>query len=86
MKRHSFIFSVLLLMTFFITGCTGPPKGNQQNESLTSSVVAQNVILVNSSHWDQDIHLPADNPITGYDNIMYTLHFYAATHKQELKN
>ncbi|KAA6326943.1 Endoglucanase [termite gut metagenome] len=47
---------------------------------------AQNLILVGSSHWDQDIHLPADNPITGYDNIMYTLHFYAATHKQELRD
>ncbi|KAA6305235.1 hypothetical protein EZS27_043112, partial [termite gut metagenome] len=27
---------------------------------------AQNLILVGTSHWDQDIHLPADNPIIGY--------------------
>ncbi|KAA6338622.1 Endoglucanase [termite gut metagenome] len=47
---------------------------------------AQSVILVGTSHWDQDIHLPADNPITGYNNIMYTLHFYAAAHKQELRD
>jgi endoglucanase len=41
-----------------------------------------NIILVGSPHWDQDIHLVADDPITGFDNLMYTLHFYAATHAQ----
>lgn len=45
-----------------------------------------NIILVGSPHWDQDIHLVADNPITGYDNLMYTVHFYAATHKKDLRN
>lgn len=46
----------------------------------------KNIILVGTPHWDQDIHLAADNPIEGYDNIMYTLHFYAATHKQDLRD
>ncbi len=45
-----------------------------------------NIILVGSPHWDQDIHLVADDPITGYDNIMYTVHFYAATHGKELRD
>lgn len=45
-----------------------------------------NIILVGSPHWDQDIHLVADNPITGYTNLMYTLHFYAATHGQTLRD
>lgn len=44
------------------------------------------VILVGTPHWDQDVHLAADSPITGYDNIMYTLHFYANTHKQYLRD
>lgn len=44
-----------------------------------------NIILVGSPHWDQDLHIVADNPITKYDNIMYTLHFYAATHHQFLR-
>jgi len=44
-----------------------------------------NVILVGCPHWDQDIHLVADAPITGYDNLMYTVHFYAATHKEYLR-
>lgn len=45
-----------------------------------------NIILVGTPHWDQDIHLAADSPITGFSNLMYTLHFYAATHKQQLRN
>lgn len=45
-----------------------------------------NIILVGSPHWDQDVHLVADDPITGYNNIMYTLHFYAATHQQFLRD
>ena len=50
------------------------------------SIDKDNIILVGTPHWDQDIHLAADNPITGYKNIMYTLHFYAGTHKQELRD
>jgi endoglucanase len=45
-----------------------------------------NIILVGSPHWDQDLHIVADNPIEGYNNIMYTLHFYADTHKQSLRD
>lgn len=43
-----------------------------------------NLILVGSPHWDQDVHLVADDPIEGFNNIMYTCHFYAATHGQSL--
>jgi endoglucanase len=45
-----------------------------------------NIILVGSPHWSQDVHLAADDPIQGFDNLMYTLHFYAATHKQWLRD
>lgn len=45
-----------------------------------------NIILVGSPHWDQDVHIVADDPIVGYDNLMYTLHFYAATHHQFLRD
>lgn len=46
----------------------------------------KNIILVGNPHWDQDVHLVADDPITGFDNIMYTLHYYAATHHQSLRD
>lgn len=45
-----------------------------------------NIILVGSPHWDQDVHIVADDPLKGFDNIMYTLHYYAATHKQDLRD
>ncbi|MEN2400493.1 glycoside hydrolase family 5 protein [Flavobacterium sp. MC2016-06] len=45
-----------------------------------------NVILVGSPHWDQDVDLPASDPIVEYNNIMYTMHFYAATHGKELRD
>jgi endoglucanase len=30
--------------------------------------------------------LVADAPLQGFSNIMYTVHFYAATHKQQLRD
>ena len=45
-----------------------------------------NIILVGSPSWDQSIHLPAADPITGFSNLMYTMHFYAATHEKWLRD
>lgn len=45
-----------------------------------------NLILVGSPTWSQDIHLVAQNPILNQENIMYVLHFYAATHKDYLRD
>lgn len=45
-----------------------------------------NIILVGSPRWDQDVNLPAADPIKGYANLMYTMHFYAATHGKELRD
>ena len=44
------------------------------------------IILVGTPNWSQRVDEAANDPITGYDNIMYTLHFYAATHKDDLRN
>lgn len=46
---------------------------------------ASNIILVGCPKWDQDINLPAADPIMGYNNLMYTMHFYAGTHKKWLR-
>ena len=45
-----------------------------------------NIILVGSPHWSQDVHLAAEDPIKGYSNLMYTMHFYAGTHKKWLRD
>jgi endoglucanase len=47
---------------------------------------ANSIIIVSSPHWDQDVMLPAKDPIKGYNNIMYSMHFYAGTHKQLLRD
>jgi endoglucanase len=39
-----------------------------------------NLILVGSPSWDQDVDVATASPITGYSNIAYTFHFYAGTH------
>lgn len=47
-------------------------------------IKAQNkdaVIIVGTPTWSQDVDIAAADPITGYNNIMYAFHFYAATHK-----
>lgn len=43
------------------------------------------IIVVGTPTWSQDVDIAARNPIAGYDNIMYTLHFYAGTHKEYLR-
>lgn len=43
------------------------------------------VILVGTPNWSQFVDQAAADPIAGYDNLMYTLHFYAATHKDDLR-
>jgi endoglucanase len=42
-------------------------------------------VLVGCPHWDQDIHLVAESPLEGVQNVMYTVHFYAATHGDYLR-
>lgn len=44
------------------------------------------VILVGTPNWSQYVDQAAADPITEYDNLMYALHFYAATHKEGLRN
>ena len=44
------------------------------------------VILVGTPTWSQDIDQALADPITEYGNLMYTFHFYAATHRQDLRN
>jgi endoglucanase len=46
----------------------------------------ENIILVGCPKWDQEVQLPAADPIKGYKNLMYTMHFYAGTHKQWLRD
>lgn len=44
------------------------------------------VIIVGTPNWSQDVDIASQNPITGYGNIMYAVHFYASTHKGEIRS
>lgn len=44
------------------------------------------LILVGTPNWSQFVNEAAADPITGYDNLMYVLHFYADTHRDDLRN
>lgn len=50
------------------------------------AVDPDNLIVVGTPTWSQDVDKAAADPITGYSNIAYTLHFYAGTHKQWLRD
>lgn len=44
------------------------------------------IIIVGTPTWSQDVDIASANPVEGYDNIMYAVHFYAATHKDNIRN
>ncbi|HEY0892131.1 MAG TPA: cellulase family glycosylhydrolase, partial [Cellvibrio sp.] len=45
-----------------------------------------NLIIVGTPTWSQDVDVASQDKITAYSNIAYTLHFYAGTHKQSLRD
>lgn len=70
--------------------CNEPNGGTQWKDikAYAKSVIKairtydkKNIILVGTPTWSQDVDTAADSPIKGYSNLMYTFHFYAATHK-----
>ena len=65
------------------------PEVKQYSEEVIKvirEIDKDNIILVGSPRWDQEVQLPATDPIKGFDNLMYTMHFYAGTHKQWLRD
>lgn len=45
----------------------------------------KNLIIVGTPNWSQDVDVAADDPITGFENIVYALHFYAVSHHEKLR-
>jgi len=65
------------------------PKVKAYSEAVIKAIRSNdpdNIILVGSPHWSQDVHVAAADPIQGFDNLMYTMHFYAGTHKKWLRD
>lgn len=49
------------------------------------SVDPDNLILVGSPTWSQDVDIAAADPLKDH-NVAYTLHFYAGTHQQKIRD
>lgn len=47
---------------------------------------AKAVIIVGTPTWSQDVDIAANDPITIDNNVLYSLHFYAGTHKAAYQN
>lgn len=45
-----------------------------------------NVVIVGTPEWDQRIDLAVADPITADPNVIYSVHFYAATHGASLRS
>lgn len=48
-------------------------------------VHSTNVIILGTRTWSQEVDVASMDPLEG-DNLAYTLHFYAASHKQSLRD
>jgi endoglucanase len=58
------------------------------HQSLVNTIRANdpdNLILLGTPNWDQDVDVAAASPLAGA-NLMYTLHFYACTHGAAFRN
>lgn len=68
---------------------TNWPEVKAYSQEVVATIRAidpDNLILIGSPHWDQDVDAAADDPLKNVSNVMYTCHFYAATHKQSLRD
>ena len=46
---------------------------------------SNNLIVVGTPIWSQHVDVAADDPLNEFENIAYTLHFYAGTHADSLR-
>jgi len=54
--------------------------------SAIRAIDPDNLIVVGTPEWSQRVDLAAADPITGFPNIAYTLHFYTVHHQQWLRD
>lgn len=69
----------------------GPVSWSQHLKPYAEKIVAtirandpDNVILIGSSTWSQDVDVAAADPVEGR-NLMYTFHFYSGSHGEALR-
>jgi endoglucanase len=74
--------------------CNEPNSGTSwsQIKSYAKSVIKvirtydkDGIVIVGTPTWSQDVDQAAKSPVTGYKNIMYAFHFYADTHRDDMR-
>lgn len=74
--------------------CNEPNGGTSwaQIKSYAKSVIKvirtydkDGIIIIGTPTWSQDVDQAAASPVKGYKNLMYAFHFYANTHRDELR-
>ncbi len=74
--------------------CNEPNGGTQWSEIKSYAeevipVIRENdpdaIIIIGTPNWSQDVDIAAGDPVDG-DNLMYAVHFYASTHKDDIRN
>jgi endoglucanase len=59
------------------------------HEAVISAIRAidpESIIICGNRNWDQQCAEASQNPITSSSNIAYSVHFYAASHRQSLRD
>merc|ERR1712048_356953 len=46
---------------------------------------SSNIIILGTRAWSQEVDEASRDPVNGYSNLAYSLHFYASTHKGDLR-
>ncbi len=85
-KKYKDVPNVIYEICNEPNGASWSEVKNYANEVIP--VIRENsdgVIIVGTPTWSQDVDVVSKDPLTGYSNIMYALHFYAATHKSDLQ-
>ncbi|KAL7073165.1 hypothetical protein ACQ4LE_007056 [Meloidogyne hapla] len=63
----------------------GVKSYHEQVVAAIRNIDKKNVIILGTTTWSQDVDTAANNPVSG-TNLCYTLHFYAASHRQNLRD
>lgn len=58
---------------------------SEQLISAIRKIDPDNLIIVGTQTWSQDVDKAANDPILNQTNLAYSLHFYAGTHKADLR-
>ncbi len=88
-KKYASYDNVLYEICNEPNGGTTWPQIKQYANELIPLIRANDkdaIIIVGTPTWSQDVDTASRDPLKGYDNIAYTIHFYAGTHGAGLRS